>query len=79
MFSGLDGFAMLAIPFFVLAGTFMNSGSIARRLINFADVLVGRVLGSLWHVNVLSNALFGSISAIVACAAMGKTLASMQQ
>lgn len=81
MVSGLDSFALLAIPFFVLAGTFMNSGGIAQRLINFANAMVGRVPGSLWHVNVMSNALFGSISgsATAAAAAVGKTMSPIQK
>lgn len=78
---GLDNFALLAIPFFILAGTFMNRGGIAQRLINFASVLVGRIPGSLWHVNVASNIMFGSISgsAVASCAAVGKTMAPIQK
>lgn len=41
---GLDGFTLLAIPFFVLAGNIMNTGGIARRLVNLAQALVGRLL-----------------------------------
>lgn len=44
--NGLDNFALLAIPFFIFAGTLMNSGGIAIRLINLAQVMVGRVPGS---------------------------------
>ncbi|MDR1827574.1 MAG: TRAP transporter large permease subunit, partial [Methylobacteriaceae bacterium] len=51
--TGLDNFALLAIPFFILAGTLMNHGGIAIRLVNFAKVFVGRVPGSLCHVNVI--------------------------
>ncbi len=78
---GLDNFALLAIPFFILAGTFMNKGGIAIRLINLASVLVGRVPGSLWHVNIASNAMFGCISgsAVASCAAVGKTMAPIQK
>lgn len=47
MASGLDSFALLAIPFFILAGNIMNSGGIALRLIDFAKVLVGRLPGGL--------------------------------
>jgi TRAP-type mannitol/chloroaromatic compound transport system permease large subunit len=79
--NGLDNFALLAIPFFIFAGTLMNSGGIAIRLINLAQVMVGRVPGSLGHVNVLANMMFGSISgsAVAAAAAVGGTLNPIQR
>ena len=69
MATGLDSFALLAIPFFVLAGNIMNSGGIAIRLINLARVLVGSVPGGLAMVNVLANMLFGAISGSAAASA----------
>lgn len=69
MASGLDSFALLAIPFFIVAGNIMNSGGIAQRLIDFAKVLVGRLPGGLAVVNVLANMLFGAISGSAAAAA----------
>ena len=69
MASGLDSFALLAIPFFILAGNLMNSGGIALRLIDFAKVLVGRLPGGLAVVNVVANMLFGAISGSAAAAA----------
>ncbi|PWW12914.1 TRAP transporter large permease [Mangrovibacter plantisponsor] len=79
--NGLDNFALLAIPFFIFAGILMNSGGIAIRLINLAQVMVGRVPGSLGHVNVLANMMFGSISgsAVAAAAAVGGTLDPIQK
>jgi TRAP-type C4-dicarboxylate transport system permease large subunit len=68
MATGLDSFALLAIPFFVLAGNIMNSGGIAMRLINFARVLVGGLPGGLAFVNVIANMLFGAISGSAAAA-----------
>ena len=68
MATGLDSFALLAIPFFVLAGGIMNSGGIAQRLINFARVLVGRLPAGLAFVNVIANMLFGAISGSAAAA-----------
>jgi hypothetical protein len=68
MATGLDSFALLAIPFFVLAGGIMNSGGIAMRLINFARVLVGRLPAGLAFVNVIANMLFGAISGSAAAA-----------
>ncbi|MCD9502991.1 TRAP transporter large permease [Photobacterium phosphoreum] len=81
MAAGLDNFALLAIPFFILAGNIMNQGGIAIRLINFAKVLVGRLPGSLAHVNILANMMFGSISgsAVASAAAVGGTMAPLQK
>jgi tripartite ATP-independent transporter DctM subunit len=81
MASGLDSFALLAIPFFILAGNIMNQGGIAMRLIDFAKVLGGRLPGSLSHVNVLANMMFGSISgsAVASAAAVGGTMSPLQK
>lgn len=68
MATGLDSFALLAIPFFILAGNIMNSGGIAHRLIDFAKVLVGGLTGGLAYVNVIANMLFGAISGSAAAA-----------
>ena len=80
MAAGLDNFALLAIPFFILAGNIMNQGGIALRLINFAKVLGGRLPGSLAHVNVMANMMFGSISgsAVASAAAVGGTMSPLQ-
>ncbi len=69
MATGLDSFTLLAIPFFILAGNIMNSGGIARRLIEFARILVGGFTGGLMFVNVLANMLFGAISGSAAASA----------
>ena len=69
MATGLDSFALLAIPFFILAGNIMNSGGIAIRLINLARLLVGRLPGGLAFVNVIANMLFGAISGSAAASA----------
>ena len=62
MATGIDSFALLAIPFFILSGLFMERGGIARRLIDFANVILGRFRGGLAHANILTCMLFGSIS-----------------
>lgn len=62
MFNGLDSFGFLALPFFILAGNIMNATGLARRLIDFAMLLGGRIPGSLWQTNVLANMLFGTLS-----------------
>ena len=64
MASGLDSFALLAIPFFILAGNIMNSGGIALRLIDFAKVLVGRLPGGLAVVGAISGSAAAAASAI---------------
>lgn len=69
MATGLDSFALLAIPFFILAGNIMNSGGIAIRLINLAKILVGKWPAGLAYVNVFANMLFGAISGSAAASA----------
>jgi tripartite ATP-independent transporter DctM subunit len=73
MATGLDSFALLAIPFFILSGQLMNRGGIARRLIDFAKVLVGMFPGGLAFVNTMAAMLFGSISgsAVATASAIG--------
>ncbi len=73
MATALDSFALLAIPFFILAGQMMNRGGIAERLIELAKVFVGRLPGGLAFVNIISCMLFGAISgsAVAAASAIG--------
>jgi len=59
---GTDDFALLAIPFFVLAGAIMAEGGMAARLINLARIFVGLIRGGLALVNIMASSLFGSIS-----------------
>lgn len=75
--TGLDSFTLLAIPFFILAGQFMNKGGIATRLIDLAKALVGMLPGGLAYVNVVSAMLFGAISgsAVAATSAIGSFMA----
>jgi tripartite ATP-independent transporter DctM subunit len=74
--SGLDSFALLAIPFFILAGQLMNKGGIANRLIAFAKTLVGSLPGGLALINIISAMLMGAIagSAMASASAMGSIL-----
>jgi len=73
MAGGLNSFALLAIPFFVLSGLLMGRGGIAKRLIECAMALVGALPGGLALVNVVSCMLFGAISgsAVAATSAIG--------
>lgn len=81
MFTGINSFPLLAIPFFVLAGVLMNNGGIAGRLIDAAKVLVGRMPGSLAQTNVVANAMFGAVSgaAVAAAAAVGTVMEPRQR
>lgn len=76
MFTGMDSFPLMAVPFFVLAGDLMNRGGTTRRLIDFANVLVGRIPGGLAHTNIVASMFFGGISgsAVADAAAMGTIL-----
>lgn len=80
MVGSINSFSLIAIPFFVLSGIIMNNGGIAKKLVDFALLFVGRVPGTLAHTNVLGNALFGSISssAIAASTAIGGVLIPQQ-
>ncbi len=68
MANGVASFPLLAIPYFVLAGILMGRGGMARRLIDFADAVMGRFSGGLGYVNVLTCMMFGSISGSAAAA-----------
>ena len=73
MAGGLNSFALLAIPLFILSGQLMAQGGIARRLVEFSKAIIGMVPGGLAFVNVISCTLFGAISgsAIAATTAVG--------
>jgi len=79
--TGLDSFSLLAIPFFILAGHIMNSGGIAKRLIEFAKSLVGALPGGLAHVNIVAAMMFGAIagSAGAAAAAIGSFMSERME
>jgi C4-dicarboxylate transporter DctM subunit len=62
LFTGLDQFAIMAIPFFILAGAFLTSGGVATRIVNFATTLVGAMSGGLALSAVLSCAFFAALS-----------------
>jgi tripartite ATP-independent transporter DctM subunit len=62
MFTGLDSFPFLAIPFFVLSGELMNRSGITKRLVRMADVFVGRMRGGLGQVNVVVSMFFAGIT-----------------
>lgn len=76
MFSAVDTFPLLAIPFFILAGKLMENGGISRRLIHFANVIFGRMKGGLAIVSIAACGFFAAISGSAAAttAAVGSIL-----
>jgi len=68
MANGVNVYALLAIPSFILSGHLMGRGGMAKRLIDFANTLVGMFPGGLAYVNTLTCMLFGSISGSAAAA-----------
>ena len=62
IWNGLDKFALIAIPFFILAGELMSTSGILTALLDFSRLLVGRVKGGLLHMNILVSMLFGGIN-----------------
>ena len=73
LFSGLDNFGVMAIPFFILAGTFLTRGGVAKRMINFTVSLLGHWHGGLGLAGVLACAIFAAISgsSVATVAAIG--------
>lgn len=57
-----DSFPLLAVPFFILAGSIMNSGGITDRIFSFADRVVGHITGGLGHANILASIIFSGMS-----------------
>jgi C4-dicarboxylate transporter DctM subunit len=75
----VSSYVLLAIPLFILAAEFMNSGSIMDRLLRFCNALVGRYRGGLAHVNVVQSLIFASMSgsALADAAGSGKLMQSL--
>ncbi|HMC14713.1 MAG TPA: TRAP transporter large permease [Albitalea sp.] len=73
---GMDDFALLTIPLFVLAGAIMSEGGVARRLVNLAKVFLGFIRGGLALVNVMASTLFGCLSgsSVADTAAIGSVM-----
>ena len=61
-FAGMDSFALVSLPLFILMGLVMNSGGITQRLLDFSMFFVGRLKGGLGLVNVMASMIFGGIS-----------------
>ncbi|UGV26922.1 TRAP transporter large permease subunit [Rhodopseudomonas boonkerdii] len=77
--NGVDSFPLMAVPFFILAGEIMNTGGLARRILNFAIALVGHLRGGLGYVAILTSCILASLSgsAVADAAALGALLVPM--
>ena len=62
MFTALDGFSLMAIPFFIFAGGILDIGGISRRIVNFSFIFVGTVRGGLAMVGVIGSMIFAGVS-----------------
>lgn len=71
MASGLESYVLLAIPLFIFAGNLFNAAGIARRIFDFAVVLVGHIRGSLGHVNIVASVIFSGMSGVAQADAAG--------
>lgn len=60
--TGVQSYSLLAVPFFIMAGEIMMSGGISDRLVEFADIFVGRFVGGMAYVNILASTFFGAVS-----------------
>ena len=76
LYNGVDSFVLLAIPFFILAGQLMNRTGITRDLVDFVQVLVGKLPGALAQVNIVVSILFAGLTgaAVADTAAIGSIL-----
>ena len=76
LYSSINSFTFLAIPFFILAGNLMNASGVTDKLINLSKAMVGGLQGGLGHVSVIANMFFATISgsAVASCAAIGSIM-----
>ncbi len=81
MFTGVDSFVLMAVPFFILAGELMGTSGILGRLIRFADLLVGWMRGGLAHINIVASMIFAGVSgsAVADASALGSALIPMMR
>ena len=78
MVKGVQSWALLAIPFYILAAQIMNYGGVAERLFRFADDLVGWIEGGLAHANVMASMIFAGISGAAVADASGLGLVEIE-
>lgn len=77
MFAAVDSFSLLALPYFILAGELMVRGGISRKLVEFAETLVGHLRGGLGHATILANVIFANVtgSSAASTSAIGSLMA----
>jgi tripartite ATP-independent transporter DctM subunit len=77
MFAMLDSFSLLALPYFILAGELMSAGGMSKKLVAFAETVVGHLRGGLGHASVVACMIFANISgsAVASTSAIGSILA----
>lgn len=78
MYASTTSFPLLAIPFFILAGSLMNTGGITKRIFRFAGALVGHVWGGLGQVNVIASMIFSGMSGAAVADAAGLGMIEMK-
>lgn len=76
LYSGLESYTLVALPFFIMAGTIMEAGGISKRLVNAANSIVGNITGNLGMVAIISCMFFGAVSgsAMATVAAIGSIM-----
>jgi len=76
LFTGLDSFLLVSLPFFLLASNIMNVGGITKRIVNFVNTTIGHIRGGLAHVNVVVSMIFAGLTgmALADTAAVGSIL-----
>ncbi|MCB1916652.1 MAG: TRAP transporter large permease subunit [Rhodocyclaceae bacterium] len=81
LYSPTQSFPMLAIPFFILAGSLMMSGTFGEHLVKFAKLLVGRFQGGMGQVSIVGSVIFGGVSgsAVADASALGNALIPIQK
>lgn len=81
MVAGIKSFSLLAIPFFILMGEFMGAGGISDKIVDFANLLVGRFRGGLAYVNCVDSMFFGGVSgsAVADVSSLGSVVIPMMK
>src|SRR5438309_2666854 len=76
LFTGIEGFEIMAIPFFILAGNFLTHGGVARRMINFATSLIGHLHGGLGLAGIVACSMFALVcgSSVATVVAIGSVV-----
>ncbi|MFH1135477.1 MAG: TRAP transporter large permease [Pseudomonadota bacterium] len=81
IYSGMDSFPLLCIPFFILAGELMSKGKITEALVEFSILIIGRIRGGLALADILASMFFGGMtgSAIAEASALGSVMIPMME